>query len=73
VHAKGKYREAKAEYQRALALQPDDANAHRNFGNALLREGRPDEAIAEYRRARAFTPDDAEFHEILGSVLSIKV
>ena len=45
-----------AQYQRALALKPDFAEAHNNLGNALQEQGKADEAVAHYRRALALKP-----------------
>ena len=39
----GKLDEAVAQYQRALALKPDFAEAHNNLGNALKDQGKPEE------------------------------
>jgi tetratricopeptide (TPR) repeat protein len=46
----------------ALAVAPDYAEAHNDYGVGLTRKGRIDEALAEYRRAIAIRPrfDDAE-------------
>ena len=43
--------EAVAQYQQALALKPDFAEAHNNLGTALQDQGKVDEAVAQYRRA----------------------
>ncbi|HKJ91540.1 MAG TPA: tetratricopeptide repeat protein [Longimicrobiales bacterium] len=45
--------EARAAYERALALDPSHVDAHVNLGRLLHEEGRPDDAEAEYRRALA--------------------
>ena len=37
----------------AIRLQPDDAEAHSNLGNALASQGKVDEAVAEYRDRRS--------------------
>ena len=34
----------------AIAIEPDNPNAHTNLGNALAGEGQIDDAIAEYKR-----------------------
>jgi tetratricopeptide (TPR) repeat protein len=52
--------EAIAEYQAALGIRPDFADAHFNLGNALSQiPGRLPEAIAEYRAAIRTRPDYA--------------
>jgi TolB-like protein/DNA-binding winged helix-turn-helix (wHTH) protein len=48
---------AEREFQRALQLNPNFAQAHHWYGNLLLGpEGRHDEAIAELRRAQELDP-----------------
>jgi len=42
--------------QRAAALLPDDAEAHANLGNALLRSARLEDAVAAYLRALELSP-----------------
>jgi len=52
--------------QTAVALFPQDADAHNNLGNALKEFGRLDEAEASYTQAIALKPDFAEAHNNLG-------
>ena len=40
-----------AEYQKALEINPNYAEAHYNLGNALIQKGQVDEAIAEFQKA----------------------
>ena len=47
----GQTDEAIGEFQQALRLKPDSANAHNNLGNALLNKGRTDEAVGELKQA----------------------
>ena len=54
---------------RAAALLPDDAEAHGNLGNALLRAGRLDQALASYTRALELKPDYAEVCNNRGNAL----
>jgi predicted O-linked N-acetylglucosamine transferase (SPINDLY family) len=49
-------------YRRALALQPDLAQAHSNLGTALEQTGQFEEAVAEYRTALRLKPDLVETH-----------
>jgi tetratricopeptide (TPR) repeat protein/glutathione synthase/RimK-type ligase-like ATP-grasp enzyme len=42
--------------QRVLALRPDDADAHAELGNILMRQGQTDAALARYRRGQALQP-----------------
>jgi tetratricopeptide (TPR) repeat protein len=46
----GRLPEAIARYERALQLNPEYLEAHRNLGDALLQTGRPREAIEHYRQ-----------------------
>jgi tetratricopeptide (TPR) repeat protein len=46
-----------ATYSKAVAANPNDADAHASLGDALLGWGRTDEAIHEYIRALTLTPD----------------
>jgi serine/threonine-protein kinase len=47
---------AEREYQRAIALNPSLAGAHRNYAASLSNMGRHDQAIAEATRARELDP-----------------
>ena len=40
--------EAIRQYQEAIRLKPDYAEAHNNLGNALAEKGQMDEAIRQY-------------------------
>ena len=51
--------DAEAAIERALAHQPNYAEAHHYLGNALREQGRVEEALACYRRALALKPDHA--------------
>ena len=55
---------------RALAQQPNFANAHLNLGNVLREVGRLEEAAASYRRAIALMPASALAYSNLGRVLN---
>ena len=69
LYQKGKVDEAIAHYQKALALEPNFANAHYNLGNALFDKGRVDEAMAQFQEALKIQPDFAEAHNNLGNAL----
>ncbi len=56
-------------YERAIALQPDLADAYNNLGNALQQQKRHDEAIVFYERAIALRPEMADAHLNLGKAL----
>nr|MBA3271233.1 tetratricopeptide repeat protein [Acidobacteriota bacterium] len=47
---------------RALAIRPDDPDAHVQRGDTLLALGRPDDAIAELREGVRLKPDRAAAH-----------
>jgi serine/threonine protein kinase/Tfp pilus assembly protein PilF len=49
----------------ALAIRPDDAEAHVQRGDTLLSLGRPDEALAAMREGIRLQPDRAEAHSTL--------
>ncbi|HTT62609.1 MAG TPA: tetratricopeptide repeat protein [Bryobacteraceae bacterium] len=50
------WRTAEAECQRALALNPNHANAHRLYASLLASQGRTGEALPEILRARELDP-----------------
>ncbi len=56
------------EYQAALRINPDYAEAHYNLGVVYGQQGRIDEAIREYQAALRINPDYAEAHHNLGLV-----
>jgi tetratricopeptide (TPR) repeat protein len=58
------------EYQRAIELKPNDADAHHWYGNdALSALGRSDEAIAEGKRAIELDPLSVVINTDLGTTL----
>jgi Flp pilus assembly protein TadD len=65
----GRLEEAIPEYTRALALNPNLAEAYNNLGVVLRATGRPEAAVACYRRAIALKPRNASGHSNLGNVL----
>jgi tetratricopeptide (TPR) repeat protein len=67
--ARGRKSESVDANQTAVALSPQDAEAHSNLGNTLKELGRLDEAEASCRQAIALKPDFAEAHYNLGITL----
>lgn len=67
---KGDYKDAIPEWTKALAMSPEDARAHNNFGQALAHVGRSDAAIAEFRKAIAARPKYPEAHNNLAVALA---
>jgi tetratricopeptide (TPR) repeat protein len=61
--------EASAQFQEALRLKPDAAEAHYNLGLIDQKSGRLTEAEEHYRKALRFGPDLAVIHNNLGRVL----
>jgi tetratricopeptide (TPR) repeat protein len=68
----GEYAAAIAQWNKALALSPDDARARNSFGQTLARAGKTDEAIAQYRKALAIKPHYSDAHSNLGIALEVK-
>jgi tetratricopeptide (TPR) repeat protein len=66
---KGQTDKAISQYQKAIRLKPDGAEAHNNLGNALNKKGQIDEAISQYQEAIRLKPDYAEPHVNLGNAL----
>ncbi|MEK9596457.1 MAG: tetratricopeptide repeat protein [Rhodospirillaceae bacterium] len=64
--ATGRTSEAVDANQTAVALSPEDAEAHSNLGITLKEIGRLDEALASHNQAIALNPDFAEVHSNLG-------
>src|SRR5262245_12564950 len=65
----GQRGEAVTHWSRALALNPNFAQAHMNLGNALREEGRLAEALTHLRRALQLQPSPAA-HNNLALALS---
>ena len=53
------YEESRSEHERAMALNPNDPEAHRYFGNLLAATGEVDAAIEQIELARQLNPFDA--------------
>jgi tetratricopeptide (TPR) repeat protein len=68
----GRVEEAIAQYQAALAINPDYAKARNNLGIALFQNGELDSAVAQYRKLLKISPDYADAYMNFGNVLSAK-
>jgi len=66
---KGKPDEAIAHFQKALELDPNDADVLNTLGDVLLHEGKVDEAIAHFKRLLQIKPNSADTEDKLGSAL----
>lgn len=67
--ALGNKHKAVARYEKALQLQPADAEIHFNLGDALYALGHSKEAVACFHRAIELNPSMAKAHNNLGSAL----
>ena len=67
--ALGRHEQAAAEFRRALALDPDHAEAHYRLGDALIKTGRTEEGAAELARALKRNPRHTRALDKLGGVL----
>lgn len=70
LYRAGRIEDAAARYERAVSLDPRDANAHNNLGVALVQLRRIDEARVQFERALHLRPDHAHAHHNLGNVLA---
>jgi protein O-mannosyl-transferase len=66
----GRVPDALSEYQTAVRIYPNYADAHNNLGAILLQSGRTTEAVTEYQAAVRLDPDYPDAHSNLGSALS---
>lgn len=60
---------AESDFQKAIALDPNNPTAHQWYGEFLGQEGRMDESIAEMRRAQALDPLSLIINKQLGTAL----
>jgi cytochrome c-type biogenesis protein CcmH/NrfG len=67
---KGQHQAAIAEFQQALADQPEDFEVHNSLGAAYSALGKHAEAIAHYRKAAEISPEYPDAHSNLGSALA---
>ena len=69
---KGQINDELRQYQEAVRLKPDDAQAHNKLGHALTRKGQTDEALGQFREAIRLQPDFPEARNNLGVALAGK-
>jgi tetratricopeptide (TPR) repeat protein len=65
----GKVQEAIGQYEQALRIKADYADAHNNLGLALREQGGLQEAIGHYEQALQINPNSAQAHNNLGLAL----
>ena len=69
---KGQIDEAIRQFQEAVRLKPDYADAHNNLGVAFAKKGHMDEAIRQFQEALRLKPDYADARKNLDVVLAFK-
>ena len=70
--AKGELAKAAAEYERALELTPQYAEALNNLGNIRKDQKKYDEAIGHFESSIKIFPDNPNTHNNIGTVFAIK-
>jgi tetratricopeptide (TPR) repeat protein len=66
----GQGERAAAEYERALALRPEDASLHAKLGKVLAGLGRAEEARAQFLEALRLEPEEEAAHLGLSEILA---
>lgn len=66
----GKWPEAEAEYQKAVALEPGNAIFRARFGGALYAQRKYAEAETAFREATRLDPKNASYRNMLGNCLA---
>jgi len=62
----GRLDEAAIHFQKALEVQPQNAEARNNLGNVFFQNGQIDKAVANYQKALEINPKLAQAHYNLG-------
>ena len=65
----GRYDEAKAEFEKALKQNPNDAGAHNGLGRVALIERRYEDAERAFREAVKLSEKEPVYHHNLGLAL----
>lgn len=68
----GRFAEAAARYEAALAIEPEYVSARINLGAVLMALGRADDAVAQLRAAARLDPQAAGAHYNLGLVFGAR-
>ena len=63
---RNQFGEAAEQYQKAVKIDSDYAEAYSNLGYSFRKQGQFDKAITNYKKAIALKPDLAEAHEYIG-------
>jgi len=69
-YEQGELDKAIVEYEEAIALEPDNPDAHRNLGTVYVDQGKWEEAAAAYEQAISLNPD---FGEAYGDMIAAYV
>ena len=69
LHRSGRFAEAQAEVERALALQPTYEDAIRLYGTVLMRQGEVERGMAEFKKAMAIRPNAVVSYSDMGTAL----
>jgi tetratricopeptide (TPR) repeat protein len=68
----GKLDEAIVEFEQAIELDPDNADAHRNLGTAYGEQGQWEKAVVPYEKAIELDPDFGEaYGDLVGAYFSL--
>ena len=65
----GQLDEAAAEFQKAIELDPENADAHRNLGYVYVEQGKFEEGVAAYEKAIEIAPDYGEAYGDMAGAL----
>jgi tetratricopeptide (TPR) repeat protein len=69
--SKGQVDDAVAQYQKALGINPNYAEAHYNLAVALIQNGQLDEAITQFQEVMHLKPDYSPAQENLAKAQAL--